>query len=438
MSEAESARVPRRRVRRRSRRPRADHQPLALAALPDDPQRALRRWATWCCWATPRRPRISPSAPAPSSRWRTPSRCSRRFAPTARRAGGAGGISRPARREEVERIQHAADVSLVWFEHVDRFWHMDPTQFAFGLMTRSKSITYDNLRLRAPEFVDETDRMFAREVRARGLRGGRRQAVAADVPAVRAARHGRAEPRRGVADVHVFGDRRHAGRLASRALRRARDGRRRADVHRDDLRVAGGADHARAAPGCRTTRRKRPGRASSISSMRAGRTKFCLQLGHAGRKGATKLMWDGMDRPLRERRRGRSSAPSPLPYYPDSQVPREMTRADMDAVRDDFVAAARRGAARPGSTCSNCIAPTAICWRSFISPLTNRRTDEYGGELENRLRFPLEVFDAMRAAWPARQADVGAHFRHRLGGGRHHRRRCGADRARVRPSTAAT
>src|SRR5262245_43410156 len=73
------------------------------------------------------------------------------------------------RREEVEKTQHAADVSLVWFEHIDRFWNMDPSRFAFGLMTRSKAITYDNLRLRAPEFVDEIDRVTARDVRNQGF-----------------------------------------------------------------------------------------------------------------------------------------------------------------------------------------------------------------------------------------------------------------------------
>src|SRR6201999_910685 len=73
------------------------------------------------------------------------------------------------RREEVEKTQHAADVSLVWFEHVDRFWDFDPVQFAFGVMTRAKAITYDNLTLRAPEFVGEVDKAFARQVRAKGF-----------------------------------------------------------------------------------------------------------------------------------------------------------------------------------------------------------------------------------------------------------------------------
>jgi anthraniloyl-CoA monooxygenase len=132
----------------------------------------------------------------------------------------------------------------------------------------------------------------------------------------------------------------------------------------------------------------------------SGTTKFCLQLGHAGRKGASKLMWDGIDRPL-EHGAWPIVAPSPLPYYPDSQTPRAMTRADMDRVRDDFVAATRRGL-RAGFDMVELHCAHGYLLASFISPLTNRRTDAYGGSLENRLRFPLEVFAAMRDAWPAR------------------------------------
>src|SRR5204863_4324745 len=127
--------------------------------------------------------------------------------------------------------------------------------------------------------------------------------------------------------------------------------------------------------------------------------KFCLQLGHAGRKGATKLMWEGMDQPLSEGAWPIISA-SPIPYYPHSQLPREMTRADMDRVLADFVQAAERGS-RAGFDMLELHCAHGYLLASFISPLTNRRTDAYGGSLENRLRFPLEVFEAMRATWPA-------------------------------------
>jgi anthraniloyl-CoA monooxygenase len=128
------------------------------------------------------------------------------------------------------------------------------------------------------------------------------------------------------------------------------------------------------------------------------KTKFCLQLGHAGRKGATRLMWEGIDEPLEEGA-WPIIAPSPLPYFPHSAVPREMTRADMDAVIADFVAATRH-AERAGFDMVELHAAHGYLVASFISPLTNHRTDAYGGALANRMRFPLEVFRAMRAAWP--------------------------------------
>ena len=123
-----------------------------------------------------------------------------------------------------------------------------------------------------------------------------------------------------------------------------------------------------------------------------------MQLGHAGRKGATKLMWEGIDEPLEQGAWPIVSA-SPLPYFPHSQVPREMTRADMDQVIADFVQAVQR-AERAGFDMIELHAAHGYLLASFISPLTNQRTDEYGGSLENRMRFPLEVFRAMRAAWP--------------------------------------
>jgi len=126
--------------------------------------------------------------------------------------------------------------------------------------------------------------------------------------------------------------------------------------------------------------------------------RICLQLGHAGRKGATKLMWDGIDEPL-ESGDWPIVAPSPLPYYPHSKIPREMTPEDMLQVKQDFMAAAIR-ADRAGFDMIELHCAHGYLLASFISPLTNRRTDEYGGALENRLRFPLEVFAALRERWP--------------------------------------
>ncbi len=126
--------------------------------------------------------------------------------------------------------------------------------------------------------------------------------------------------------------------------------------------------------------------------------KIGIQLGHSGRKGSTKLMWEGMDEPL-ESGNWDLIAPSPLPYLPVSQMPREMTRTDMDVVRDQFVAATRM-AVRAGFDLLELHCAHGYLLASFISSLTNRRRDEYGGSLENRLRYPLEVFDAIRAEWP--------------------------------------
>jgi anthraniloyl-CoA monooxygenase len=131
-----------------------------------------------------------------------------------------------------------------------------------------------------------------------------------------------------------------------------------------------------------------------------GAAKVCLQLGHAGRKGATRLMWEGMDRPLPSADAWDIVAPSALPYFPDSVVPRELTAADMARIKGEFVVAAERGLSA-GFDMLEMHCAHGYLLGSFLSPLTNRRADDYGGSLDNRLRFPLEVFLAMRAAWPA-------------------------------------
>ncbi len=301
------------------------------------------------------------------------------------------------RREEVEKTQHAADVSLVWFEQVRRFWGMDPVQFAFGVMTRSKSITYDNLRLRAPEFVAETDRMFARLVAAQGFDVD----VAKPLPPMfqPMALRGTVLANRVV--------------VSPMCMYSAQDG-----VPNDwhmvhyGSRAIGGAGllftemtdvsaEARITPGCTGiyTDEQETAWARITAFVHArSQAKMCLQLGHAGRKGATRLMWEGMDRPLPV---GGWDivAPSPLPYYPDSAVPREMTRADMDRVVADFGQAAVR-AERAGFDMLELHCAHGYLLATFLSPLTNRRTDAYGGNLASRLRFPLEVWDAVRAAWP--------------------------------------
>src|SRR5258705_2530852 len=302
------------------------------------------------------------------------------------------------RREEVEKTQHAADVSLVWFEHVDRFWDFDPVQFAFGVMTRAKAITYDNLTLRAPDFVSEVDKAFAKQVRAQGFDVDVEKPVA---PMYQPSRLREME-------------------LANRAvvspmcMYSAKEGVP-GDFHfvHYGSRAIGGAGliftemtcvsrDARITPGCTGLWNQEQEAAwlRIVDFVHANSAaKICLQLGHAGRKGATKLMWDGVDRPVAKGGWDVLSA-SPIPYFPDSQVPREMDRAAMDAVKAAFVAAAERGE-RCGFDMLEMHSAHGYLLASFISPLTNRRTDVYGGCLAAPLRFSFEVFQALRAAWPA-------------------------------------
>jgi anthraniloyl-CoA monooxygenase len=302
------------------------------------------------------------------------------------------------RREEVEKTQHAADVSLVWFEHVDRFWDFDPVQFAFGVMTRSKAITYDNLNLRAPGFVKEVDKAFARQVRARGFN------VDVDKPVVPMFQPLRLREmtlanRAVVSPMCMYSAKEgvpgdfHLVHYGSRAIGGA-------GLIFTEMACVG--RDARITPGCAGLWNDEQEAAwrRIVDFVHANSpAKICLQLGHAGRKGATKLMWEGMDRPLEHGGWDVVSA-SPIPYFPDSQVPRELDRAAMDRIRGEFVAAAERGE-RCGFDMLELHCAHGYLLASFISPLTNHRTDEYGGSLQNRLRFPLEVFEAMRAAWPA-------------------------------------
>jgi anthraniloyl-CoA monooxygenase len=301
------------------------------------------------------------------------------------------------RRDEVEKTQHSADVSLVWFEHVKRFWNMHPTRFAFGLMTRAKAITYDNLALRAPEFVQDVDQVIAHDVRRQGFETDVSRPVAPMFQPFRLrgmmlANRVVVSPMCQYSATDGLPNDWHLVHLGSRAIGGA------GLVFTEMTDVSA---EARISPGCtglysdaHETAWKR-----IVDFVHANSAaKICMQLGHAGRKGATRLMWEGIDEPLESGAWPIMSA-SPLPYYPHSQVPREMTRADMNRVTADFVAATRR-AARAGFDMVELHCAHGYLLASFISPLTNARTDAYGGSLDNRLRFPLEVFRAMRAAWP--------------------------------------
>ena len=301
------------------------------------------------------------------------------------------------RRDEVERTQHSADVSLVFFERLPRFWDFEPNQFAFGLMTRAKAITYDNLRLRAPEFVDDVDRHFAKGVAAQGF------TVATN------------QPKPPMFQPFRLRDMVLANRVvvSPMCMYSAIDG-----VPNDwhmvhyGARAIGGAGllftemtdisaEGRISPGCTglwNDKQEAAWKRIVDFVHTTSAAKVCMQIGHAGRKASTQFMWEEDAHPLPEGNWPIVSA-SPLPYYPESQTPRPLARADMDKLVEEFVATALR-ADRAGFDMIELHAAHGYLLASFLSPLTNFRTDEYGGSLENRLRFPLEIFRRMREVWP--------------------------------------
>jgi anthraniloyl-CoA monooxygenase len=292
------------------------------------------------------------------------------------------------RRPVVESAQRAAQASLEWFESIGQYTHQEPLQFAFNLLTRSRRVTHSNLKVRDPEFVQRVERWFDPDggsrppmfvpIRLRELDLPNRVIVSAmDMYS---------------AEDGLIGDF-HLVHLGSKALGGA------AVVMTEMVCVS---REGRISPGCAGMYRAEHEAAFKRLVDFVHRdtpARIGIQLGHSGRKGSTRLMWEGMDEPL-ESGNWDLVAPSPLPYMSGSQVPREMTRHDMDLVRDQF-AAATRMAARAGFDLLELHCAHGYLLASFISPLTNRRRDEYGGSLENRLRYPLEVFDTVRAEWPA-------------------------------------
>jgi anthraniloyl-CoA monooxygenase len=303
------------------------------------------------------------------------------------------------RRPAVESLQRAAQVSLQWFEDTERYMNLEPLQFAFNLLTRSLRITHDNLKVRDPAFVAKIDQWFADEASA--LSRVPRTAHRAPPPMftpfrlrdlVLENRVVVSPMCQYVAEDGVPNDW-HFVHLGSRAI----GGAGLVFTEMTDVSREG-----RISPGCTGLYALEHIEAWNriVGFVHANsRAKIAMQLGHAGRKGSTQRMWEGMDEPLPSGNWPIISA-SPLPYYPHSQVPKEMTQADMEQVRADFVRAAGM-AEEAGFDLLELHFAHGYLLASFISPLTNRRTDEYGGSLENRMRFPLEVFDAVRAVWPA-------------------------------------
>ena len=302
------------------------------------------------------------------------------------------------RRPLVESAQRAAQVSLQWFEEVERYIDMNPTQFAFNLLTRSFRITYENLRLRDPGFIQSVDSWFA----------GQATAQSGVTIAVRKPHPPMFTPfrlREMVLQNRV---------VVSPMCQYIAEGGMPNDWHMVHLgsRAIGGAgllftemtdvsELGRISPGCAgmyTDAHVAPWKRIVDFVHAQSYAKIGMQLGHAGRKGSTRVAWEGIDEPL-EAGNWPIISPSSIPYFEHSQIPKEMTREDMDAVRDDFVAAAKRVDAA-GFDIIELHFAHGYLLACFISPLTNTRKDDYGGSLENRMRFPLELVDAVRKVWP--------------------------------------
>jgi anthraniloyl-CoA monooxygenase len=300
------------------------------------------------------------------------------------------------RRPVVASTQRAAQASLEWFENLGQYIHQEPEQFAFNIMTRSRRVTHGNLRVRDREFADRIDAWFAGHEKRRGVAPG-------DVvpPMFQPLRLRDLELKNRVVvsamDMYSSADGTpsdfHLVHLGGKALGGA------GLVMTEMVCVSA---PGRITPGCaglyapehETAWRRVTGFVHGQSTAKIG-----LQLGHSGRKGSTRLMWEGIDEPLPEGN-WEVCGPSPIPYEPGvSQVPRELTQPEMDEIKRQFVAATR-AAQRCGFDLIELHCAHGYLLSSFISPVTNRRRDRYGGTLANRLRFPLEVFAAMRAAWP--------------------------------------
>ncbi len=293
-----------------------------------------------------------------------------------------------ARKPQIESWQRAAQVSLQWFEDTERYLRLEPIQFAFSLLTRSLRVTHENLRQRDPDFVARVDRWFAKRdnppppmflpFRLRGMELQNRVVVS---------------PMCQYLAEDGLPDDWHLVHLGSRAL----GGAGLVMTEMTDVSREG-----RISPGCAGMYKPEHvaawGRIVDFVHLHTP-AKIGIQLGHSGRKGSTRLAWEGMDEPLPEGNWPILSA-SPLPYFPHSPVPREMTRRDMDEVRDQF-ARSTRMANEAGFDLIELHFAHGYLLASFLSPLANVRRDEYGGPLENRMRFPLEVFEAVRATWPA-------------------------------------
>ena len=297
------------------------------------------------------------------------------------------------RRIEVLRLQSAARNSLEWFEQVERYLDLDPAQFAYSLLTRSQRISHENLRLRDPQWLESAERWFQTRagvdaqapVRAPMFAPFRLRDMALKNRIVVSPMAQYKAVGGCPTDWHLvhYGERAKGGAGL---------------VYTEMTCVSAEGRITPGCPGLYAPEHEAAWRRLVDFTHAETDAKLCCQIGHSGRKGSTRIGWEGMDQPLPEGNWEVMSA-SALPWSARNATPREMTRADMERVRDQFVAATEM-AARAGFDMIELHAAHGYLLSSFISPVSNIRADAYGGSLENRLRYPLEVFTAMRAVWP--------------------------------------
>jgi len=296
------------------------------------------------------------------------------------------------RQIEVLKLQSAARNRMEWFENVARYVHLPPEQFAYSLLTGSQRIGHENLKLRDPGFVESYERWLAGRDGAQDPRPP--MFLPFKLRALELVNRVVVSPMAQYCAIDGLPDDWHLVHYGHRALGGA------GLLYTEMTCVS---PEGRITPGCTglwNEAQRDAWRRIVEFVHRNSPTKICLQLGHSGRKGSTQLGWEKMDHPLQSGN-WPLVAPSAIPYYEGiSQAPIEMRRADMDKVRDDFARAAQFGL-QAGFDMLELHMAHGYLLASFLSPLTNRRSDEYGGGIDNRLRFPLEVLQTVRAQWPA-------------------------------------
>ncbi len=297
------------------------------------------------------------------------------------------------RRVEVLRLQSAARNSLEWFEEVERYLDMPPLQFAYSLLTRSQRISHENLRLRDPNWLRAAEDWF--QTQAGGTPGRAPMFAPFRLRDMTLANRVVVSPMAQYKAVDGCPTDWHFVHYAERAKGGA------GLVYTEMTCVSPDGRITPGCPGLYAPEHEAAWRRLVDFVHAETAAKICCQIGHSGRKGSTQVGWEEGDAPLAAGNWPTISA-SAIAWSAANAVPKAMDRADMDRVTADFVAATRM-AARAGFDMIELHAAHGYLISSFLSPISNRRSDAYGGSLENRLRYPLEVFAAMRAAWPAQK-----------------------------------